>query len=102
MRSATRCSRFRIETANFSSALFTLRDIADVALDHLFVTGLIHVADKLHGNLAAIPRFQGQVFIADISVLLQPLQHGLIGLDVLERTQLADGFADHFITGKTQ
>jgi len=79
-----------------------IRDVADVALNHFFVTGLIHVADKLHGHVAAILRFQRQVFIADIPVLLQSLQHGLIGHNVLERTKLADGFADHFTAGKTQ
>jgi hypothetical protein len=52
--------------------------------------------------MAAIPRFQGQIFIADIAMLLQPLQHGLVGLDVLEWTELANGFAEHFVLGKPQ
>jgi len=71
-------------------------------LNHLFAAGLIHVADKLHGYLAAITLFQRQVVITDIRVLLQPLQHGLIGHEVLEWTKFADGFADHFTAGKTQ
>ncbi|MFZ0826522.1 MAG: hypothetical protein WAO02_03780 [Verrucomicrobiia bacterium] len=33
---------------------------------------------------------------------MQQLQHGLIGHDVLERTQLADGFANHFTVSKTR
>ena len=45
-------------------------DVADVALDHVAVTGLIHIADKLHGNAATVSRFQRQVFITDITVLL--------------------------------
>ncbi len=63
---------------------------------------MIHVADKLHGDLAAIPRFQRQVFIADIPFLLQLLEHGLVGHDVLERTKFPDGFADQFAAGKAQ
>ena len=70
--------QFRVETADFLFRLFALRDVADVALNHFSVAGLIHVADKLHGNMAAVPCFQRQVFIADIPVLLQSLQHGLL------------------------
>src|SRR5476651_1855203 len=82
--------------------MLALGDVPDVALNYLFVTSLIDVADKLHGNFAAILRFQGKVFIADIPVLLQQLEHGLIGHDVLERTKIANGLADHFVEGKAQ
>ncbi len=94
--------QFRVQTANLLFRVFALRDVANIALDHVAVAGLIHVADKLHGDVAAIPRFQRQVFIADIPFLLQSLQHDLVRLDVLERTQFADGFADHFVAGKAQ
>ena len=47
---------------------FALRDVADIALDHVVVTDLIHVADKLHGDLVTVARFQRQVFVADIPV----------------------------------
>ncbi len=79
-----------------------LRDLADVALDHVAVTRLIHVADKLHGNLAPRFRFQRQICIANIPILLQSFEHGFVRLHVLERTKLPDGFADHFAVRKTQ
>ena len=60
----------RVESAYFLLGALALRDVADVALNDFFVAGLIHVADKLHGNMAVICRFQWQVFIADIPVLL--------------------------------
>ena len=94
--------QFRIEPADFIFRAFVFRDVTNVALDHVAVTGLIHVADKLDGNVTTIPCFQGQVFIADIPVPLQSLKHDLVRLDVLKRTKLADGFADHFAAGKSQ
>jgi hypothetical protein len=79
-----------------------IRDVADIALNHFYVTCLIQVADKLHGNLAAVFRFQRQVFVADIPVLLQSLQHGLIGHEVFERANFSDRLADHFPVRITQ
>jgi hypothetical protein len=58
-----------VETLYFICRVFPLRDVTDVALNHLFVAGLIHVADKLHGNAAAIARFQWQIFIPDTTWL---------------------------------
>jgi hypothetical protein len=80
------CSTAHDEPGMNFLRLFALRDVADVALNHFFVTGLIDVADKLHGNLAAILCFQRQVVITDIPVLLKTLQYVLVGHDVLERT----------------
>src|ERR1017187_4708483 len=94
--------QFRVEPVYFFFRVFALRDVADVALNDFFVTGLIYVADKLQGNVATISRFQWQVFIVDIAILLQSIEHDFIRLDVLEGAKLADGFADHFIAGKTQ
>jgi hypothetical protein len=71
-------------------------------LDHLFFAGLIDVAYKLHGNVAAILRFQRQVFIANIAILLQSLQHGLVGNNILEGTQIANSLPDHFFPRKSQ
>ena len=71
-------------------------------MNHFLVTGLIRIADKLDGNFAAIPRFQRQVVITDIPILLEPPQHGMIGRKVLEWTEFADGLADHFVAGKPQ
>ena len=34
-----------------------LRDVADVALDHVFLTGLINIADKFNIDMTAILRF---------------------------------------------
>ena len=94
--------QLRVEIADLFLHPFALRDVADVALDHVAVAGLIHVADKLHGNLAAVFRFQRQVFVEDIALLVQLLEPGLIGHDVLERAQFPDGCADQFVVGKTQ
>jgi hypothetical protein len=52
--------------------------------------------------MATVPRLQRQILVPDIPVLLQPFQHGLIGLDILERAKLTDRFAEHFASGKTQ
>ena len=62
--------QFCIEPVYFIMRLFACRDVADVALNDFLITGLLHIADKLHGNAAAIPRFQRQVVIADVPVLL--------------------------------
>ena len=94
--------QFRVEDADFILRPFALRDVADVALDHIAVAGLIHVADKFHGNLATVSRFQRQVFGADIPLLVQLLELGLVGHDVLERAKFPDGCADQFAAGKTQ
>ncbi|MEI9892508.1 MAG: hypothetical protein WDN28_00930 [Chthoniobacter sp.] len=59
-----------------------LRDVAHVTLDDLGVPLPINVADKLHGNRAAIARFQRQVFVADTPLSLQLLELGLVGYDV--------------------
>src|SRR5258705_12166467 len=50
--------QFRVESAYFIFRVFALSDVADVALNHFFVTCLIRIADKLHGNAAVIPLFQ--------------------------------------------
>ena len=94
--------QLRVEDTYLIFRPFALRDVANVALDHVARTGLIHVADKLHGNLAAVLRFQRQVFVADIPVLLQLLELGLVGHDVLERAKFPDGCSDQFAMGKAQ
>ena len=91
-----------VEPADFVIRALALGDVADVALNDFEVAGLIDMADKLHGQVAAIPGFQRQVFIADKPILAQALQHRLIGLDALEQIKFPDGFAGHFPPGKTQ
>jgi len=63
---------------------------------------LINVADELHHNLKTLLRFQRQIFVADIFLLLQLFQHRLVGLEDLERAEFGDGFADQFMVRKTQ
>jgi len=47
-----------VENTDLFIRPFALRDVANVALDRIQVAGVIHIGDKLHGNLAAIFRFQ--------------------------------------------
>src|SRR6187431_741782 len=57
--------QFRIEAPYLAFRKFALRDVTDVALNHFLIAGLIDVADKLHVDRTALPRFQPQVFIVD-------------------------------------
>ena len=75
-----------VEPADFILRALALGDVADVALDHVFVARFIHVADKFHGDVPAIARFQRQIFIADIAVFLQTFQHDFVRFNVFERT----------------
>ena len=78
--------QFRIETVDFILGVFPLCHIADIALNDGFATRAIDVADKFNGDVVPIPGFERQVIIADISMRLQSLQHGLVRLDIDERT----------------
>src|ERR1700733_13690535 len=78
--------QIRVETMNFILRALALRNVTNVALNHLPITRLIDVADELYGNVAVIHRFQRQVFIPDITVFLKSLEHRLIGLNVLKGT----------------
>jgi len=50
---------------------FALGDVADVALNDLLVAFLVEVADKLHVPALSIFGLKRQVFVADITLLLQ-------------------------------
>ena len=91
-----------IKYADLFLCPFALRDVADVALNHFLFTGLIHVADELHGDLATIPRFHRQIFVADIAMLLELLEPGLVGHNIPERAKFPDGCANQFGVGKAQ
>ncbi len=82
--------------------LFPLGDVADVALDDFLVAGLVDVADELDGDVASVLGLQGEVLVADVAVLLEALEHGLVGDDVLEGAELADGLADHLVVGEAE
>ena len=50
---------------------FAVGDIADIALDHAFVLDGIDVADKFHIHASSITRFERQVLVPDIPLVLQ-------------------------------
>ena len=94
--------QFRIEITYFVLRMFALGDVADVALNHVTIAGLIYIAHKFHGNVTAILRFQRHVFITDTAMLLQLLELCLVGRDVLGRPKIPDGFSNQFSAGKTE
>ena len=91
-----------LEAAYFILRMLALRDVTNVALNNFFVTHLIHIADKLHGDFATVSRFERQVLVTDVPMLLKSLQHGLVGLHVLKWTKLTNRLPNHFISGEAQ
>ena len=71
-------------------------------MDHLVISGLVEITDEFHGDLASVPGLQWQVLIADVAYLLQLLQHLLVRNQILKRTQVADGLADHVVMGESK
>ena len=62
--------QFHIETAQLILGVFAHRDVTHVALDHIVVISLVHVADKFYGKLATVPGLERQIFTEGISFLL--------------------------------
>ena len=61
-------------------------DVADIALDYLFISYHIHIADEFHLDQSAAFRPELQVLIADKLILLQRQEGIPAGFDILERT----------------
>ena len=70
--------------------LFTLRDIADVALDDLLATRQIDVTDEFHLNKLSVFRYKRQILITGVFILLQGLEGFPAGFAILERTNLPE------------
>ncbi len=88
--------------ADGALSLPALADVADVALDHFSMVDQIDVADELHVDLPPIGGFQRQIVVADIALLLQLLEVGLVGKHVLEEPQFPDLHAEERLAGESQ
>ena len=78
------------------------RDVADVAEDLFASADLIHIADKLHGNAAAVLRDQRQIFIPNVAFRLQSREHDAVAFAVLWRAEVPDRPADDLRVRKAQ
>jgi len=83
--------------------LLALGNVTNVALND---SGLgaqsIDVADKLHGNGAAVFGFKGEIFIADVLFILQFGERELAFLDVFEWPNFPECRSQQFFERVTQ
>ena len=77
-------------------------DVTDVALNDLVIVLRIDVADELDFDLLPASAFEGQVFIADVALLLQFPVGGLALLDMSEQTDLPQFLAQELIVREAQ
>ena len=68
----------RVEQSYFLLRLSPLRDVTNIALDHLSVSRQVNVAHELHGNLTSIMCFQRKIVVAHITMLKKLDELGLV------------------------
>ena len=59
-------------------------DVTDITLNNILVGHLIDVADEFYLNQLSILRFERQVIVADVFILLQCFEGILTGFNILE------------------